>query len=102
MFAFGIKLREADPTPADAILQLRAEGVSVADIARRTASSESRVRRIVGKLNHASVRAKQEEIAAKIGAEPVRWSEKIERWRSETGQSEATLWRVLKRLQQAT
>jgi hypothetical protein len=58
------------------------------------------VRRIVGKLDPAEKerrRKAQEETAARINAGPGPWSEKVSRWTAETGQSETTFLRVLKR-----
>jgi hypothetical protein len=42
-------------------------------------------------------RKAQEETAARINAGPGPWSEKVSRWTAETGQSETTFLRVLKR-----
>lgn len=73
----------------------------MAEIANRTGVSVSQVRRIVGKLDPTekeSRRKKQEEMAERINARSEPWPEKVKRWRSETGQSEATLFRVIKRI----
>jgi hypothetical protein len=86
--------------PADEIRQLRAEGHSVAEIARRTGATVSEVRRIVGKLDPAEKerrRKEQEATAARINARSEPWPEKVRRWKAETGQSEATLFRIIKR-----
>jgi len=86
--------------PAVEIRQLRAEGCSVAEIARRTGTTVSEVRRIVGKINPAEKerrRKEQDATAARINAGPGPWSEKVRQWEAETGQSGATLWRVLHR-----
>ena len=61
----------------------------------------SEVRRIVGKLDPAEKdrrRREQEATAARInsGSEP--WAEKVGRWKAETGQSGATLFRIIKRM----
>jgi hypothetical protein len=88
----------------DEIRQLRALGRSVADIARRTGETVATVRRIVGKLDPEAVadrRRLQEETVRRIDAEPMSWSKKVKRWMSETGQSGATFWRVLKRCARA-
>jgi hypothetical protein len=87
-------------TPVDEIRQLRSEGISVAEIARRTGTTPSVVRRVVGKLDPERVadqRRRQEETARRIDAERLSWSEKVKLWTEETGQSGATFWRVLKR-----
>ncbi len=55
------------------------------------------VRRVVGKLDRAAIRQRQEEVARRINAEPLTWSEKVARWNAETGLSEATLCRALQR-----
>jgi hypothetical protein len=91
-------------TPVDEIRQLRALGRSVAEIARKTGATVATVRRIVGKLDPAekeSRRKEQEAAAAEINAQSGSWSEKARRWKAETGQSEATLFRVLERLRRA-
>jgi len=90
--------------PVVEIRQLRAEGCSVAEIARQTGTTVSEVRRIVGKLDPAQKerrRKEQEEIAARINARAGSWTQKVKRWEAETGQSEATLFRVLERLRSA-
>jgi hypothetical protein len=86
------------------IRQLRALGRSVAEIARKTGETVAMVRRIVGKLDPAekeSRRKEQEAAAARINAHSGCWSEMVRRWKAETGQSEATLFRVLERLSSA-
>jgi hypothetical protein len=73
----------------------------VAEIARRTEATPAVVRRVVGKLDPQTVadrRRVQERAAHSIDADPLPWSEKVKRWREQTGQSEATFWRVLRRL----
>ena len=90
--------------PVVEIRQLRAEGCSVAEIARRTGTTVSEVRRIVGKLIPAEKekrRKEQEATAARINAQSGSWSEKVRRWIAETGQSEATFFRVLERRRSA-
>jgi hypothetical protein len=59
------------------------------------------VQQVVGKLDPqagADRRRVQEATARRIDAEPLPWSEKVKRWTEQTGQSEATFWRVLRRL----
>lgn len=87
--------------PVTEIRQLRAKGYSVAKIAKRTGASDSQVRRIVGKLDPAEKerrRRKQIEIAKRINARPEPWHKKVEQWKTETGQCEATFRRVLYRM----
>jgi hypothetical protein len=67
-------------------------------VAERAGTTVSKVRRIVGKLDQAGQRRQQEETARAIDALPVAWGEKVKRWKEQTGQSEATFWRVLQRL----
>jgi hypothetical protein len=88
-------------TPVGEIRQLRAAGRSVGEIARRTGATLAEVRRIVGKLDpgeKARRRAEQEAAAGRIDARPGPWREKVRRWAAETGQSGATLFRVIKRI----
>jgi hypothetical protein len=88
--------------PVDEIRQLRGLGRSVAEIARKTGATVATVRRIVGKLDPAEMerrRKEQEETAARIDAGSERWAEKVRRWKAETGQSEGTFLRVIKRIQ---
>lgn len=87
--------------PVDEIRQLRAQGRSVAEIARKTGVTVATVRRIVGKLDPAVKerrRKEQEATAARIDARPAPWPEKVRRWKAETGQSGATLFRIIKRM----
>ena len=95
---FGTTVSTRDSAPTERIRQLRAEGLSLAEIARRTGSTVAVVRRIVGKVDQEARRMKQEETARRIDGEPLGWGEKVARWKAETGQSEVTFWRVLKRL----
>jgi hypothetical protein len=86
----------------DEIRQLRALGRSVAEIARKTGATVATIRRIVGKLDPAVKerhRKEQEATAARIDARPDPWPEKVRRWKAKTGQSEATLFRVIKRIE---
>jgi hypothetical protein len=77
----------------------RSEGLSLADVAQASGATVAVVRRVCGKLDAAveAARRLQEQIARRIDAEPICWAEKVVRWVAETGQSGATLWRVLKR-----
>ena len=106
LFSVGVRIGNARRKyiPLREIRQLRAEGCSVAEISRRTGATISEVRRIVGKLDPAQKerrRKEQDAIAARINAGPGSWSQKVKRWEAETGQSEATLFRVLERLRSA-
>ena len=92
-----------EPTPIELIRQLRQNGLSVSKIAELTGSTQGVVRRVVGKLNPTEVeeaRQHQGETARQIDSLPISWSEKVARWKDQTGQSEATLWRVLKKHRQ--
>lgn len=74
----------------------------MAEIAKRTETTPAVVRRLVGTLDPETVAEKrrhQEEIARRIDAQPLPWSAKAELWKHDTGQSETTLWRILKRLE---
>ena len=71
------------------------------EIAKRTGATPAVVRRVVGNLDPQAVadrRRVQEITARRIGAELLPWSEKVKLWTEQTGQSEATFWRVLRRL----
>jgi hypothetical protein len=102
---FSVRVRSSSSCrkdiPVDEIRQLRALGRSVADIARRTGATVSEVRRIVGRLNPAEKerrRKDQEATAARINSRSEPWAEKVRRWKAETGQSGATLFRIIKRI----
>jgi hypothetical protein len=72
--------------------------LAVAAGARTEAGSTVNVvRRLVGKLDKAAIRARQEETAREIASQPSPWSGKVALWKERTGQSEATFWRVLRR-----
>jgi hypothetical protein len=89
-----------EPTPIDFIKQLRQSGHSVSKIADLTGTPQGVVRRIVGKLDPAEVqeaRQRQMDTARRIDRMPISWPEKIALWKEQTGQSSATLWRVLKK-----
>ena len=103
MFSADVRSLSACPkdTPVDQIRQLRAESHSVAEIARRTGATVAEVRRIVGKLDPVEKerrRKEQEATAARINARSESWPEKVRRWTAETGQSETTLFRIIKRI----
>ncbi len=81
-------------------MELREKGLSVSKIAKLTGTADGVVRRIVGKLDPTEVqKARQRQIdqARQIDSLPISWPEKIARWKEQTGQSSATLWRVLKK-----
>lgn len=81
-------------------MQLRGNGLSVSKIAEMTGIAYGVVRRIVGKLDPAEVqkaRQRQADTARQIDSLPIPWPEKIARWKEQTGQCAATLWRVLKK-----
>jgi len=44
----------------------------------------------------------QEEIAGQIDSQALSWPEKVARWKEQTGQSETTFWRALKRCRHST
>jgi hypothetical protein len=67
-------------------------------VAERTGTTVSKVRHIVGKVDKAGQRRRQEETARAIDALPLAWGEKLERWKQQTGQSETSFWLVLQRL----
>jgi hypothetical protein len=94
---FGLETAFRNPTPMAKIRQLRAEGLSLAAVARQTGSTVNVVRRVVGKLDKAAIRGQQEETAREIDSQPLPCSGKVALWKERTGQSEATFWRVLRR-----
>jgi hypothetical protein len=55
------------------------------------------VRRVVGKVDRTARRQELEEVARKIDSEALSWVEKVARWKEQTGLSETSFWRVLKR-----
>jgi hypothetical protein len=62
----------------------------------------SEVRRIGGKLDPAVKdrrRKEQEATAARINSRSEPWAEKVRRWKAEIGQSGATLFRIIKRIE---
>jgi hypothetical protein len=82
------------------IRQLRAEGLSLAEVAKQAQSTPAVVRRIVGRLDPLAEEARrkaQVKVARRIDALPLPWLEKAKLWTEETGQSGTTFWRVLKR-----
>ena len=94
---FWLEIHFRNSTPEEKIRQLRAEGLSLAEVARQAGSTEVVVRRVVGKVDRAAIRTQQERVARQIEAEPLAWSGKVALWKERMGQSEATFWRVLKR-----
>jgi hypothetical protein len=66
-------------------------------VAEEVGVSESVVRRVVGKVDRETKRQKQEDIARQIDGEALSWPEKVARWKEQTGRSETTFWRALKR-----
>jgi hypothetical protein len=94
---FRTTVTTGDSPVVEQIQQLRTGGLSLSKIAEQTGSTVAVVRRIVGKVDQEARRERQEAIAGRIDAEPLAWDEKVARWRAETGQCEATFWRVLKR-----
>jgi hypothetical protein len=95
MFHLGISFRKSISEAE--IRRLQAEGLSLTAIADQIGSTIAFVRRVLGKVDKEGVRRRQEVIARQIDAEPLPWSEKVARWRAQTGQSGTTFWRVLKR-----
>jgi hypothetical protein len=95
LFPSSVTLRKC--TPADQIRQLHAEGVPLVKVAEQAGVSESVVRRVVGRVDREARQREQEEIAGKIDSQALSWPEKVARWREQTGQSETTFWRALKR-----
>jgi hypothetical protein len=97
MFSQEIAFRKI--TPEQRIRQLRAEGLSLAKVAKQAETTPAVVRRVVGKLDpqvEEARRKAQMEVARRIDAQPLPWSEKAKLWTEETGQSGTTFWRVLK------
>ena len=98
MFSLEISFRKI--TPEQKIRQLRSEGLSLTEVAKQAETTPAVVRRIVGKLDpdaEEARRATQVEVARRIDAQPLPWSEKARLWTEETGQSGTTFWRILKR-----
>lgn len=94
---FGTTVSTRDSAPIERIRQLRADGLSLAEIARQAGSTAAVVRWVVGKVDQEARRKKQEEIARRIDGEPQSWGAKVAHWKAETGQSDVTFGRVLKR-----
>lgn len=72
----------------------------MAEIAKQTGTTVAVVRRLVGKVDRVAICRQQDTTARRIDAEPLRWCEKVAMWKEQTGQSEATFWRVLRRCDQ--
>jgi hypothetical protein len=103
MFSLEIAFRKT--TPEQMIRQLRAEGLSLAEVAKQAESTPAVVRRIVGKLDPDAEEARrrtQMETARRIDAQPLPWSEKAKLWTAQTGQSGTTFWRILKQCSDAS
>jgi hypothetical protein len=66
-------------------------------VAEQAGVSESVVRRVVGKVDREARQREQEETARQIDCEALSWPEMVARWKEQTGQSETTFWRALKR-----
>ena len=97
---FGVLTTFRNPNPVERIRQLRAQGLSVAEVAAQVGTTVGVVRGVCGNLDPEEERrhrSRQDEIACRIDTEASTWPEKVARWKEETGQSETTLWRVLKR-----
>jgi hypothetical protein len=99
---FGLEVVFFNPMPEEEIRRLRQEGHSLAEVANRTETTIRRVRRLVGKVDQAAARQRQEDVARSIDAEDLTWGEKVKKWKEQTGQSEATFWRVLQRIKGTT
>lgn len=87
--------------PDEEIRRLRDNGCFVGEISKKTGVPVSVVRRIVGKLDPVAKQARaaqQAETAHRINASPGSWAEKVRMWQEATGQSEATFWRLLKKI----
>jgi hypothetical protein len=95
---FSLQVHLRNSTPVEQIRQLRASGLSLAEVAERAGTTVAIVRRVAGKLDREAIRRHQEETAQRIDAEDLTWGEKVAKWQEETGQSEATFWRVLQRV----
>jgi hypothetical protein len=100
LFPSSVTLRKC--TPADQIRQLYAKGLSLVKVAAQAGVSERVVRRVVGNVDREAKRQKQEEIARQIDGEALSWPEKVAGWTEQTGQSETTFWRALKRCRDST
>jgi hypothetical protein len=81
-----------------AVRNMRAAGLSVAAIAAQLGTTVARVRAIVGKVDRAAHVRQQDELVRRIDKQVMPWAEAVRIWQEQTGQSEATLWRVQNRL----
>jgi hypothetical protein len=97
---FGLEATVRERAPAEKIRQLRDQGFTLTEIKELTGATMSAIRGLVGRLDRASIRQRQEEIASKIDIEAIPWCEKVRRWKAETSQSEATFRRVRNRATQ--
>lgn len=94
---FGSSVTFRNSTPEEQIRQLRNEGLTIAEIVAQVGVSERVVRRVVGKVERTARRQEREEIAREIDGEAISWVEKVARWREQTGLSETSFWRALRR-----
>jgi hypothetical protein len=93
---FTAEIRFSEATPEARIKQLRGSGLSLASVAQQTRTSVAVVRRIVGKVDVERTRRRYEEAAKRIDSEGGTWTEKVAKWKAETGRCAVTYWRVLK------
>ncbi len=66
-------------------------------VADQAGVPEKVVRRVAGKVDREARQREQEDIAGQIDSQAWSWPEKVGRWKEQTGQSETTCWRALKR-----
>jgi hypothetical protein len=52
---------------------------------------------VVGGVDREAKKWEQAEIAGQIDSQALSWPEKVAPWKEQTGQSETTFWRALKR-----
>lgn len=93
----GAEIRLDAPVPGEQIKRLRSEGVSVADIACQFGISLRMVQRVIGTLDP----RRWERIAERIEREGGSRVAKIRKWKAETGKSDTTYWRALRRLRRS-
>ena len=72
-------------TPVEEIRRLRAQGLPLAEIARQAGTTIPIVRRVVGKPDSTPQLQRQEDIARRIHALGIPWSEQVTAWQAETG-----------------
>ncbi|MBX9582004.1 MAG: hypothetical protein K2X87_16995 [Gemmataceae bacterium] len=90
----GAEIRLDAPVPVEHIKRMRSEGESVEDIARQVGISLRMVRRVLGTLDPHRWERIVEGIEREGGSRVV----KIRKWKAETGKSDTTYWRTLRRL----